>query len=209
MFKYVFISFYLIFCLALKATDKLDKLDKLDELRQGLRPVDLNFEALKSKIDKYMESIGIEKAKEESLRLRYITNLKKSIIKRLNKSPYNGFIFLQKKVIMAEISQANEEHITIKTSKGQSVDVAWGKLSMRQYGEFFSFYAYQLGKEMKLGDDKSSRTKFNKIANMYFAGALLYDWYGFKNTAARMTTKALLMNPDLKNKHLIIAETLI
>jgi hypothetical protein len=168
-----------------------------DDGQAKLRPANLDFSKLEAELGAYLKSKPEDKQESEIKRVGIIKQFKKMIQKIINRSPYEGKIYLKKKSLFAKIISADDDALEVKTSRGTS-KVKWESLNIRQYSEIFIAAA-----AAKINPDTAAEdypVAFSKAANYYFVIAVFYDWYNNAAASKVFRKKALILNPELKSK---------
>ncbi|MCM8541536.1 MAG: hypothetical protein NE328_14810 [Lentisphaeraceae bacterium] len=178
-----------------------DDKPSVNDIKAALTPENLDFSSLESEMEKYIKSFPEEKQSIESRRLGIVKNFKKMVQKVVNRSPYQGKIFLKQSVVMGKIMEAKDDGLTIIDSKNETSSIKWEELNLRQYSDIFIAEAVSKGKELTANKRPADADKmFKKAGNYYFALAVFYDWYGNEAASVLFRNKALILNPGLKEE---------
>ena len=196
MFKFVFGV-----CLFLTVVAFPDESAAGDDIKAKLKPESLEFSGLDSEIEKYLNSVPEDKKKAETTRIGIVKNFKKMVQKVINRSPYEGKIFMKDKVIFGKITEAKDESLTVISGNSETMTVKWEDLHPRQYSDIFISEAVSKGEELEVGKvPQAAEKSFVKAGNYYYALAIFYDWYDNDAASKLYRQKALILNPKLKPK---------
>lgn len=172
-----------------------------DDIKAKLKPESLDFSSLDSELEKYLNSVPEERKKAESTRIGIIKNFKKMVQKVVNRSPYEGKIFLKDKVLFGKITEAKDESLSVVSTNNETITVKWEELHPRQYSDIFISEAVSKGEDLEVGKvPQAAEKSFVKAGNYYYALAIFYDWYDNDAASRLYRQKALILNPKLKDK---------
>jgi len=105
--------------------------------------------------------------------------------------PYTGSIKFRTRSIDATIAMVTIDHLRINLDDGEKPKLAkWDSLAFAQYIAFFEFFA-QKRLDMEGGAVASDKTRMKEAGMEYFLAALICDWYGRYDDAAKLAKRAI------------------
>ena len=162
-----------------------------------LQPANLDFSNLESELALYLENKPADKKKVESRRVSIVKSFKKMVQKLIERTPYEGKIYLKNKSLFGKIISADDNILEVETKSG-SAEVKWEDMNIRQYAEIFIHAAVSKINSETTAEEYPEALK--KAANFYFAIAVFYEWYKVPAASKIFREKALVLNPELQQQ---------
>ncbi len=162
------------------------------------RPRDFAFSRLS--IKKYLDSLPKEKAKIEQARVEQIMPIKEHFCSMTLHVPYEGGRLVTKsgKTVTGTM-MANSKYLSAKPRGGARTRVYWNNIPAGEFAKMLAHYA-KLRKNMGSAGTGPSASQRVKEAGMgMLRAAVLCDWYGDYENAAKYAKKAVALDPALKN----------
>ena len=146
-------------------------------------------------LNTYLNHLPFELQQGEWGRIRYLQTFKSNMIKNLVFSQFSGNIKLKKGTVKGQVLKADDQYITIKTSRKKNYK--WSEIAPEQYVVFAESYVKNnIGGKVKGRQNIfSSKNATNQaVSKEYRLLAVFCDWYGLYHAALKFAAKAESFN---------------
>ena len=170
------------------------------------RPASLDFQSVSAQVSAYLAKQPAGIRDTEKKRVQMLGGAKAHLVNLMNRMPYdaegNGIRLRNGRVLRGAMVRCTADGLRVEAGRGRETEVRWSDLRFDQIVAFFDYYirkrleyAPAAGAGAAVADGAGGRSVRRDAASECFLLAILCDWYGHDDAAARYARLAREYDP--------------
>lgn len=156
------------------------------------RPADLNFRALRTEIEDYLNTLSSEQRTLEKERLKLLVGMRFRLPKQLNRFGYeipeDGLLLRNGDRKVGRLRTVDEEGFALRSAE----TVRWSQLAVQQVLDLYDFLI------QKWDEDRRGSSRSPYAAQEAIRAAAFSAWFGRSDLAESYVDRALELDPDVR-----------